>query len=161
LQYDTDGGGWTVIQKNRRGSILSFNRKWAEFEEGFGDLGTDFWHGLKAISCLTQSGEWEMRIDYQATNLQWYYLYYNQFSVGSASQEYPLTVGGYSGSYSSSYVLYFNKMKFSTYDNDNDRYSGGRNCAAITKNGFWFNSCYRVSPNHQPNQMYPSGINFV
>jgi len=80
-----------------------------------------------------------MRIDYQATNLVWYYLYCSKFSVGSVSQKYPLTVRGYSGSYSSSYALYFNKMRFSTYDNNNDK--GGSNCAAVTKNGFWFSNC--------------------
>ena len=145
----TDGGGWTVIQRNRKGSAVSFNRKWAEYEEGFGDLRTDFWYGLKAISYLTQSGEWEMRIDFQATNLQWYYLYYSKFSVGSASQEYPLTVGGYSGSVSSSNAVNYNGMMFSTPDNDNDKYGAG-NCASSYKSGNWFNSCQHVNLNQQP-----------
>ena len=38
----TDGGGWTVIQRNRQYSKLSFNRNWLDFEKGFGDLNTDF-----------------------------------------------------------------------------------------------------------------------
>jgi len=153
----TDGGGWTVIQRNRRGSAVSFNRKWADYEEGFGDLRTDFWYGLKAISCLTQSDKWEMRIDFQATNLRWYYLYYTMFSVGSASQEYPLTVGGYSGSVSSSYAVYYNGMKFSTYNNDNDR--GSSNCATSTKSGYWFNNCRYVNLNQQP--PYIHGFNVL
>jgi len=37
------------------GSSISFFRNWREYEDGFGDLGTDFWYGLKF---LTQSGQW-------------------------------------------------------------------------------------------------------
>ena len=61
----TDGGGWIVIQRNRKNSQLSFNKNWREYEDGFGDLNNDFWAGLKLIDTLTQTGQWEMRVDYQ------------------------------------------------------------------------------------------------
>ena len=64
----TDGGGWTVIQRNRKGSTVNFNKKWTDFEEGFGDLENDFWYRLKAMHCLTKHGHWEMRVDYQFNN---------------------------------------------------------------------------------------------
>ena len=39
-----------------------------------------------------------MRVDYQFTNNKSFScLHYNHFSVGSASEEYPLTVGGFTG----------------------------------------------------------------
>ena len=38
------------------------------------------------------------------------------FSVGSASEEYPLTVGGFTG-VGGDWFAYHNKMKFSTPDN--------------------------------------------
>ena len=93
----TDDGGWIVIQRNRRKSQLSFNKNWREYEEGFGDLNKDFWAGLELIHTLTQRGQWEMRVDYQKNDKTWSYLHYNQFSVGSANEEYPLTVGGFTG----------------------------------------------------------------
>ena len=61
----TDGGGWIVIQRNKKDSLVNFNRKWADYEKGFGDLNIEFWYGLEEIHCLTQRGQWEMRVDYQ------------------------------------------------------------------------------------------------
>ena len=151
----TDNGGWIVIQRNKKDSSVSFNKNWTDYEEGFGDLKTEFWYGLEAIHCLTDSSQWEMRIDFQKTDKAWGYLHYTQFSVGSASDEYPLTVGGYTGTISSSRALYYNGMKFSTPDNDNDENSG--NCAALYKSGNWYKDCYNIDLNQQQPYVYPFG----
>ena len=144
----TDSGGWVVIQRNKKDSLVSFNKNWTEYEEGFGDLNKEFWYGLAAISCLTQRGQWEMRVDYQLNNKSWSYLHYNQFSVGSTSEEYPLTVGGFTG-VGTDRFLYYIGMKFSTADNDNDKWSG--NCAGSGKSGWWYKSCGSNSNiNRQP-----------
>ena len=58
----TAGGGWTVIQRRVDGSE-NFNRPWSDYEKGFGNLTGEFWYGLKTINCLTQAGQWELRID--------------------------------------------------------------------------------------------------
>ena len=44
----TDGGGWIVIQRNKKSSAVNFNRQWIDYEKGFGDLNTEFWYGLIA-----------------------------------------------------------------------------------------------------------------
>ena len=154
----TDGGGWIVIQRNKKDSSMNFNRKWTDYEKGFGDLTTEFWYGLGMVHCLTQRGQWEMRVDYQFSNKSWSYLHYNHFSVGSASEEYPLTVGGFTGvgynQFASTPLGRSNGMKFSTPDNDNDKYSG-HNCAASHKSGWWYNYCYWININRQP----PNGNN--
>ena len=36
----TDGGGWIVIQRNKKDSSANFNKKWADYEKGFGNLTT-------------------------------------------------------------------------------------------------------------------------
>ena len=90
-----------------------------------------------------------MRVNYQKNDKSWTYLHYNQFSVGSASEEYPLTVGGFTGvgtDYFASQPL--NGMKFTTPDNDNDKHSS--NCAGIHKSGWWYKSCYHNNINQQP-----------
>ena len=47
----TDGGGWIVIQRNKKDSLVNFNRNWADYEKGFGNLTTEFWYGLAEIHC--------------------------------------------------------------------------------------------------------------
>ena len=147
----TDDGGWIVIQRNRINSQLSFNKNWREYEEGFGDLNKDFWAGLELMHTLTQRGQWEMRVDYQKNDKTWSYLHYNQFSIGSASEEYPLTVGGFTG-VGTNWLSYHNKMKFSTIDNDNDNF--GPNCAAVYKSGWWYHGCVYVNINSDPPHVY-------
>ena len=71
----TNDGGWMVIQRNRNGSQLSFNKNWKEYEDGFGDLNEDFWVGLKLMNALTQRGQWELRVDFQNNDNSWSYLH--------------------------------------------------------------------------------------
>ena len=145
----TDRGGWIVIQRNIQGSLVSFNRKWSEYEEGFGDLNTEFWYGLQNIHYLTRNGQWEMRIDYQLKNKTWSYLHYNQFSVGSASEQYPLTVEGFIGVGIDHFMSHqLNGKGFSTPDNDNDE--SPHNCAASLKSGWWYKNCHNIDINRQP-----------
>ena len=144
----TDNGGWIVIQRNRKNIQLSFAKNWREYEEGFGDLNKEFWAGLELIHILTQRGQWKMRVDYQFNNKTWSYLHYNQFSVGSASEGYPLTFGGFTGVGTDqfTYLSNLNGMKFTTPDNDNDHNIGG-NCAAVYKSGWWYRDCYNININ--------------
>ena len=99
-----------------------------------------------------------MRVDYQKNDKTWSYLHYNNFCVGSASLEYPLTVGGFTGVGTD----WFNKdpyphngMKFTTSDNDNDNDSRN-NCAKYfsENSGLWHNNCYHININSQPPYVY-------
>ena len=145
---NTTNGGWIVIQRNKKDSLVDFNRNWTDYEEGFGDLNTEFWYGLENLNFLLKNKKWEMRVDYQRNDKTWFYLHYNQFSVGSASEEYPLTAEGFTGVGTDRFANNHNGMKFSTPDNDNDKNSG--NCAARFKSGWWYSSCYNININTQP-----------
>ena len=90
---------------------MSFNKGWYAYDKGFGELESEFWYGLDGISCLTQSGQWEMRIDIQNSDKIWTYYHYISFKVGAANDGYPLTIGGYTLK-----VTTLNGMKFSTPD---------------------------------------------
>ena len=147
---NTANGGWIVIQRNKRSSLVNFNRNWTDYEKGFGDLNTEFWYGLEELHCLTQRGQWEMRLDYQFFNKTWSYLHYTKFSVGSANDEYPLTIGGFTGMNADwfqypSYSL--SGRKFSTPDNDNDE-RNNYNCADVYNSGWWYhNDCHQTNVN--------------
>ena len=148
---DTDNGGWTVIQRNTNNSMnwISFSRSWVDYENGFGDLRADFWYGLKAIHAMTQTGQWEMRTDFRyANNKTWTYFHYDHFSVGCASEEYPLSVGGYKGIVFKGLYDGHDEAKFSTYDNDNDK--AHFTCAITSKCGWWYYACDAINPNERP-----------
>ena len=150
----TAGGGWIVIQRNRKGSAIDFVRDWVDYEDGFGDLETDFWYGLRKMHCLTAQGQWEMRVDFKKQNGEWTYIQYNNFKVGNASDKYRLTVGGYTG-VDGDYFTAGNEpshnKKFTTRDSDNDEWSGG-NCAVRYPSAWWFHNCFDINPNIQPPQ---------
>ena len=152
---ETSKGGWIVIQRNVKDNVETFNKKWSDYERGFGELSGDkLWYGLKALSCLTEKGQWELRVDFQFENYTWSHLHYKQFKVGNSSAEYPLTIGGFTGiTPDDPFATHpLNGMKFSTYDNDNDK--NGGNCASSHKNGWWFNRCDHVNLNEQPPFVY-------
>ena len=53
---DTDGGGWTVIQRRRDATTNFDNKGWQSYKQGFGDKTNNFWLGLDAIHKLTAKG---------------------------------------------------------------------------------------------------------
>lgn len=50
---ETNGGGWTVIQRRKIG-LTSFNRDWKHYKNGFGSIRGDFWLGNDHIFRLTR-----------------------------------------------------------------------------------------------------------
>ena len=141
-------GGWTVIQRRVDGSV-DFNRPWSDYEKGFGDLNGEFWYGLRTMNCLTQTSQWELRVDFEFENGTRSYLHYNEFKVGSATDEYPLTIGGFTGITPTDPFATdgHNGRKFSTYDNDNDASSS--NCAF--SGGWWYTACWHINLNIEYN----------
>ena len=162
----TDGGGWLVVQRRQDGSV-DFNRGWVEYEEGFGNLTGEFWYGLRPLHCLTNQGQWQLRIDFTFANGTKSYFYYTKFSVGPANSQYQLSISGFqvTRKISDPFIRYpLNGMKFTTKDRDNDKNNGG-NCAISgagrDAGGWWYNSCSHIQPNHKYKNlnlyMFPRG----
>ena len=149
------GGGWTVIQRRKDGSVDFKNRDWVEYEDGFGNLHGEFWIGLRSMHCLTSQGNWELRIDYQLNNGTKSYLHYNKFAIGSAEDQYPLSISGFDSigltdPFDTS-VQILNGMKFTSRDRDNDL--GYNNCAYFD-GGWWHRSCSYIQLNDAYTYMY-------
>ena len=92
----TAGGGWLVVQRSQDGSV-DFNRDWVDYEDGFGSLTGEFWYGLRPLHCLTNQGQWELRIDFTFTDGTKSYLSYSSFKIGPASSNYTLSISGFKG----------------------------------------------------------------
>ena len=125
-----------------------FNRSWAEFKVGFGEQTGNYWLGNDQLSQLTLTGHYYLRFDLQSLmSGSWYYAQYSTFRVLPESDNYRMSVAGYSGNASDQFSSsYHNGMMFSTYDRDNDQHSS-RNCAASRGGGFWYGSCDMVQIN--------------
>ncbi|XP_070686645.1 fibroleukin-like [Pempheris klunzingeri] len=144
------GGGWTLLQRRQDGSV-SFNRTWAEYRSGFGELnGGEFWLGNNMIHLLTRDRDMVLRVELEDFDGVVEYAEYKLFRVASERMRYRLTVGGFSGTagdalrFSKSYD--HNNRAFTTPDRDHDRYPSG-NCGAYYSSGWWFDACMAANLN--------------
>ena len=94
----TAGGGWTVFQKRLDGSV-DFSRGWNDYKRGFGNLNGEFWLGLDKINRLTKAKS-RLRVDLEDTKGNTAYADYDFFAVSSERNKYKLSLGFYSGKFS-------------------------------------------------------------
>ena len=142
-----DGGGWTVIQRSLRASRTKFYQNWETYKRGFGDVHGDYWLGNENIHTLTNTGNFELRIDFVNMHGVQHYAKYRNFSVDTEVNKYRLHVGKVTSSSRSlrpgQHLDYHNGMPFSTYDRDHDNRVND-NCAKLHFAGWWYNNCYYV-----------------
>ena len=126
---ETDGGGWTVFQRHQSDAV-SFNRSWAEYKNGFGDLSDSFWWGNEKLAQAMNDGrQYELRIDLFDWEGEHRYAKNSSFNVGNESDNYLVRFGSYTGNAGGdSFGRWQDNQQFTTVDRDNDAWSG--NCAA-------------------------------
>ncbi|XP_026065418.1 fibroleukin-like [Carassius auratus] len=143
------GGGWTVLQRRINGSV-SFNRPWADYKKGFGDLKGEFWLGNDKIHLLTKAKDMILRIELEDFEGTRRYAKYEQFYVSNEFLNYRLSLSGYSGTAGNAlqFSKHFNHDQkfFSTPDRDNDMYPSG-SCGAYYESGWWFDACMSANLN--------------
>ncbi|XP_043202713.1 microfibril-associated glycoprotein 4-like [Amphibalanus amphitrite] len=138
---DTDGGGWTVIQ--RRDDIRprkDFYRGWSDYKTGFGVLTGEFWWGLEHVWHLTSASDrqYVLRVDLDAFDGDQAYAIYTNFSVSSESDGYRLSVSNYSGDAGDG-LEYGVNSTFSTHDRIPE--DTETNCAHEYQGAWWYGSC--------------------
>jgi len=155
---DTDGGGWTVFQRRKDGTV-DFRRTWCEYANGFGNIGGEFWLGNDNIAALTKARSYTLRVDLGQYDGISKFAEYSGFVVSGEEDKYRMRYWScsYSGNASDAFggdahLKRFssrggdhNGMRFSTIDQDNDAISG--DCGKSANAGFWFNGCFSVNLN--------------
>ncbi|XP_048374652.1 angiopoietin-related protein 7 [Sphaerodactylus townsendi] len=134
---ETDGGGWTVIQRRKVG-LTSFNRDWRQYKQGFGSIQGDFWLGNEHIHRLSRRPTM-LRVELEDWNGNIRYAQYNHFTLSNELNSYRLFLANYSGNMPHDSMRYHNNTAFSTKDKDNDKCVD--HCALLRKGGYWYNCC--------------------
>ena len=123
----TDGGGWTMFQRRRDGSV-DFYRGWNDYKSGFGQLTAEFWLGNDKIHRLTAARPSTLRVELEDWNGVKEYVKYGKFKIADEQAKYRLELGSYtlySGTAGASLRIRFNlslitwrsaqKIKIMTY----------------------------------------------
>ncbi|NXT34564.1 FGL1L protein, partial [Pelecanoides urinatrix] len=149
-EMNVTDGGWTVIQRNRQSTEITWAESWSTYKYGFGNVHTEYWLGTEYIHQISKQKVYQVRFVLwdAANNIK--FADYNLFGVEDESQGYRLRLGTYSGTAgdamaSSSASTFHDNMKFSAKDQDLDTYSG--NCASSYGGGWWYSACYSVRLN--------------
>ncbi|XP_026693345.2 fibrinogen gamma chain-like [Ciona intestinalis] len=162
---ETDGGGWTVVQRRTNGE-LDFDRNWDDYRAGFGTDAAkcdgEFWLGNEHLVRLTSNNFLTVRFEImdwqdQTRVAEYYYFRVNndrKFTVQIS--QYQETKSNLTDSitgwgYPEAHRKNPNNMKFTTRDNDNDLNETG-NCAHLYagrhgSGGWWYNSCMAANIN--------------
>ncbi|NWI95993.1 FGL1L protein, partial [Pitta sordida] len=143
-------GGWTVIQRNRKETPITWDESWTTYKYGFGDVHTDHWLGTEYIYQITRQKVYQARfVIWDASNNK-KYADYKPFNLQNETEGYQLRLGAYSGTAEDAMAskgtsTMHDNMKFSTKDRDQDTSTG--NCASTSVGGWWYSGCYSVRLN--------------
>ncbi|XP_034472817.1 ficolin-1-like [Drosophila innubila] len=152
----TQGGGWTIILRRRDGSV-DFNRNWAAYKEGFGDLSGEFFLGLDKIHALTKERNQELLVVLEDFKGFKQFELYKSFAIGDEDQQYVLHTLGEASGTAGDLLSVYRSRKFTTYDRDNDNESWV-NCAKAFSGGWWDGNCFN---GHLTGKYNDKGIRFL
>lgn len=148
---ETDGGGWTVFQKQFEGTV-DFKRNWEDYKNGFGSLDNEFWLGNEIVHQMTNSTFENIDLYLEGTKYDGTKAFtkYKNFYITSEMDEFRMSpnlyyVNGIAPQSEESKADFLG-IKFSTSDRDNDEI-GSLNCASRYQCGWWFNACYDIKFN--------------
>uniref|UniRef100_A0A1A8N0D5 Angiopoietin 2b n=1 Tax=Nothobranchius pienaari TaxID=704102 RepID=A0A1A8N0D5_9TELE len=151
----TRGGGWTVVQHRRNGSV-DFHRGWNDYKTGFGQPPGEHWLGNDIIHKLTSSQDYSLHIQLTDRDGNEAFSHYDHFHIDGEANNYSLHVKGFGGTAGRTSSLAHTGSQFSTKDRDNDRCTC--KCAQLASGGWWFEAC---GPSNLNGIYYPSSSNVV
>ncbi|CAG2251546.1 ANGPT1 [Mytilus edulis] len=152
---DMTAGGWTVIQRRQDGSV-DFYRDWLDYKKGFGNVSGEYWLGNDNIFNILNGKSYSLRFDLERSSGERSYAQYEIFKIADESEDYNLTLAGYSGTAAKQdlgprliLLFYLSKLGdananrfaqlsgqlFSTKDRDNDNWDGGNALLLVKLDG--------------------------
>ncbi|CAC5394018.1 Fibroleukin,Angiopoietin-related protein 2,Angiopoietin-1 [Mytilus coruscus] len=144
-----------VIQRRLDGST-DFYRDWLDYKKGFGRVSGEYWIGNDKIFNILNGKSYSLRFDMERWSGEWRYAQYEIFKIADESEDYKLTLAGYTGTAGNAMQGNFSELiglRFSTKDRDNDAWQGGH-CADYMRSGWWYANngwsdtlCTFVNPN--------------
>lgn len=151
------GGGWTVIQRRRDGSV-DFDRDWNAYADGFGSPDGEMWLGNEKIYHLTNQDDYALQVlllDWEGNRA---FAEYDTFRIHGNPDNYAIEFGSYTRgnagdglrgtSRDGSRNAYLAHFTTANIDNDlcqpciaNSRGTSFYNCAELQGGGWWFRAC--------------------
>ncbi|CAN7989134.1 unnamed protein product, partial [Ixodes hexagonus] len=161
---DTDGGGWTLIQRRNDGSV-EFQREWNDYKHGFGNVAGEFWLGNSHIYRLTAQKLYQLRVELEDFEGARAHAMYASFALGNEQEKYALKLlGTFEGGEAGDGLAPHAAMGFSTLDVDHDQWEEG-SCAKDHQGAWWFNQCGSSSLNggyvQGPAQLSRQGLHWL
>lgn len=150
---ETEGGGWTVLQKRFDGHV-DFHRTWQEYKKGFGEPSGEHWLGNEFVSKLTNLQSYKLKVELKDWEGNSGFSQYDQFSLETEAQKYRIHLKGYSGTAGKISSIGQPGSDFSTKDADNDKCVC--KCSQLTTGGWWFDAC---GPSNLNGMYYQQGQN--
>ncbi|XP_067393768.1 fibrinogen-like protein 1-like protein [Emydura macquarii macquarii] len=149
-EMNETGGGWTVLQRNRHNTRVTWAESWSTYQYGFGNVNEDYWLGTEYIYQIAKQKVYQVRFVIHDSSSNMKYADYNLFGLENESNGYKLRLGSYTGTAgdamaSNNPSTVHDNMKFSVKDLDQDTSSG--NCASSYGGGWWYSACYSARLN--------------
>ncbi|KAM7173845.1 angiopoietin-2 isoform 4-T4 [Macrochelys suwanniensis] len=146
---ESSGGGWTVIQQRKDGSV-DFHRTWKEYKMGFGDPAGEYWLGNELVSQLTNQKRYVLKIHLKDWEGNEAYSLYEHFYLASEELKYRIHLKGLTGTAGKISSISQPGNDFSTKDADNDKCIC--KCSQMLTGGWWFDAC---GPSNLNGMYYP------
>ncbi|XP_062904601.1 fibrinogen-like protein 1-like protein [Mobula hypostoma] len=147
---ENENGGWILVQRFVKGSTLSVQKTWSEYETTFGDVNSNYWLGVTYLHQITEQQRYEVKFIFEhgkdSDEVK-----FDGFNVDGSANNFALRLGAPVNNITSYHkkLLHIDNMMFSTRDKDNDG-NPTVNCAEVYGGGWWFNNCPSVTSNNQP-----------
>ena len=140
---DTERGGWTMFLRNAYG-LVTFNKTWIEYKNGFGNVEYDFWLGNEFMYNVTTlynthiSKAVDLYVIVADEDDKSYSAIYKNFAILSENTSYTLQVSDRFNGTLRDVLYHHNNAKFSTKDKDMVGMVGGITIAIVQCLPIWY-----------------------